>query len=352
MNKIVWTLVCLSGLFFFGCGSSKETFSFNDPELEALFQGSDYKSLSDAARYSIGMYYLKHNDSSNGRAVLEDIITYNPRIPAIKFQLAKIYLTMESVRFNAKNEEGDTGEIVRNGREIGESVLREIIEEDPAYYPAYSELMMLAVANQDTATFSSLYTVASAGEKSYLGSDYRIGYLTLLDQENENRFEEAENYFVSARKTYAELYDSYKNLGDIQRVQFQDTLAYKSYKKAIEYQSEAVDLFMVYHNLADVCMKIYTVQKDERYRTEALEYACRSLTRFPGYAPSLSIIRALGGVSSRADSSKAPVEYAASFHTYCEGQYADMKIPVMAGNSSVIPRSVFRETAQDLLKKK
>lgn len=351
MNKIVWTLLCMSGLFFFGCGSSKETFTFNDPELEALFQGTDYKSLTDAARYNIGMYYLNHDDSSNGRAVLEDIITYNPHIPAIKFHLAKIYLSMESVTFNVKNEEGDAGQIVRNGREIGEAVLREIIQNDPGYFPAYTELMMLAVDNEDTTAFSSLYNRASEGEKSYLGSDYRIGYLTLLDKENENRFEEAKKYFASARKTYAELYDSYKNLGDIQRVQFQDTLAYKSYKKAIEYQSEAHDLFLVYYHLAEVCMKIYADRNDERYRAEALEYACRSLTRFPGYAPSLSIIRSNAGVQSRADSAKAPVEYAVSFHNYCEGQFGGMKIPSMAESASVIPRSIFRETVKDLRRK-
>jgi len=352
MCKIGWTSLILFGFFVSACGSSKKSFFSSDPELEALFQGSDYKSLSDASRYNIAMYYLKHNDSSNARAVFEDIITYNSHIPAIKFQLAKMYFESETVTFNAKDEKGDAGQVVRNGHEIGETLLKEIIDEDSTYFPAYTELMMLAAKNEDTLSFSTLYGKASARERSYLGSDYRVGYLTLLDKENENRFTEALDYFAKGRRTYAELYDSYKSLGDIQRVQGQDTLAYKSYKKAIEYQSEAVDLFMVYSNLSEVCMKIFSTQKEDRYKAEALQYACRSLTRFPGYSQSLSIIRALSGVQSRADSLKSPADYAAPFHSYCESQHDGIKIQAIAGGTSVIPRSLFRETYQEARKKK
>ncbi len=342
----------LISLFLASCGSSKDTSYATDPELEALFQGSDYKSLTDAARYDIAQYFLKHHDSTNGRAILEDIATYNSYVSSVKYQLARIYLLEETITFAAKTEKDEGGQIVRNGKELGESILKEILGESPDFMAAYSDLMMLALQRGDTTSFEDYYRQASEREKTFLASDYRIGYLTVQDRENPKSWDEGTQVFRKAKDTYLELYESYKNLGDIQRVQFLDTMAYRSYRKALEYPTEAYDLFLVYYHLSEVSARIYEARGDSRYRSEAVEYACRSLSLFPGYTPALSMIRRLANVQSAADSVKSPAEYASPFQSYCTAQHSDMKIQSVTTNPGAIPRSIYRETIRDKKSKK
>jgi tetratricopeptide (TPR) repeat protein len=326
------------------CGSSTRSFLAEDEELRQMFNTDEYVSMSDYERYRVAEYLMSKGQVDEARKIYEDIITYNPGVSAIKYKLAMIYLGRDSVSFGSFDEKGRVLQFSRGGKDLGEAVLQEIRSENPGFLPVYSQLMVLNVGRRDSGTVRELFTTARELDKDFNTADYRVGYLTMFDRDNPNAFEDAESLMRKAQRSYRELYESYKNLGNIHRVQKQDTLAYKAFLKALDSKSEAVDLFATYGDMAEMCRRIYQQQQNEIYRDLGLRYACMSLAYFPGYKPSVDVLHALGAsgvVEGVVDSSS---DSAAVLDRFCsETVSAVDSMRVQATTESVIPRSILRK---------
>ncbi|MBX7152480.1 hypothetical protein K1X84_12625 [bacterium] len=344
MSKIQW-IVLAALAFVISCGTTSQSFFGEDPELENLLKGEDYAALTVADKYEVAEYLMRKGDVEKARAIYEDIVTYNPGLIPIKYKLAKIYLSSGELTFTGKDEDGKNIHFTKNGKELGEAVLREIIEQDPSYLPAYSELIVVRMAAQDTQQASQLYHQVSGLDKTYISADYRVGYLEMLNESNASRFEDGIKAMRLGQKTYNDLYTSYKNLANIQKVQDLDTLAYQSYLKALEYRTEAADLFSVYHELADVCVKIWHNKKDESYKMLALEYACTSMDYFADYEPSVVLIKELTNIQPGVDTASTDTvsAYKAAARDYCSS-IGKSKTSVAGDKGTVIPKSYLRET--------
>ncbi len=333
------------GMNLISCGSAPKTFLMEDEELREMFRADAYASLTDYDRYLMAEYLMSKGNVENARRVYEDIATYNPQATAIKFKLATIYLGMDSVSFTTKDEKDNPVTYKKNGAELGDALLHEILAENPKYLPVYSQLMIIAAEKQDSHAVSELYTAARMLDKGFNTADYRVGYLTMNSVSDESPFEHAKAYMVKAQKSYRDLYDSYKNLANIQRVQKQDSVAYKTFIKALDNRSEAIDLFSTYYELADVCRKIYKSHQDEKYMTMALKYSCLSLQHFPGYQPAMDLVRSLTSVSVTVDSG---VDSSAAMQEAMDGFCATVvpeeeRVVVVPAVESVIPKSDLRK---------
>ncbi len=339
--RFMWPAVFL---VLTACGSSTRSFLAEDEELRQMFNTDEYVSMSDYERYRVAEYLMSKGQVDEARKIYEDIVTYNPGVSAIKYKLAMIYLGRDSVSFGSFDEKGRVLQFSRSGKDLGEAVLQEIRSESPGFLPVYSQLMVLNVGRRDSGTVRELFTTARELDKDFNTADYRVGYLTMFDRDNPNAFEDAESLIRKAQRSYRELYESYKNLGNIHRVQKQDTLAYKAFLKALDSKSEAVDLFATYGDMAELCRRIYQQQQNETYRDIARRYACMSLAYFPGYKPSVDVLHALGAsgaVESVVDSSS---DSTAVLDRFCsETVSAVDSVRVQATTESVIPRSILRK---------
>ncbi len=279
----------------YACGSSKNAAN-EDPGLLALLGDKDYTSLSSADRYEIAQYLARRGNISRARMIYEDIIAQTPSAIGVKYKLAMIYLGMDTVYFTKMDKKNKPVETtMRIGTEVAGELFEEIKAQDPDFLPINSTMMIQAMMQEDTAQLRSVYRHAKDKDPTYSLGDYRIGYLSVWDLSNANRFTEGIEGIRKAQTTFKDLYEAYKQLGNIQKVQGMDTLAYASYQKALKYRTEAYDLFDLYYELADVCYEIYRNREVEKYKQEALDYACKSLNYFEGYKPSVVLIRSLTG---------------------------------------------------------
>lgn len=296
MKKSIALFALLTaGIIIFACGSSKDAV-VEDPGLLALMGDKDYASLSSADKYEVAQYLVRRGNVNRARIIYEDIIAQNPSAIGVKYKLAMLYLSMDTVVFatlDKKNRPVST--TIRLGPELADELFGEIKNQDPDFLPVYSTMMIQAMQKEDTAQIRSIYRMAKDKDQTYALGDYRIGYLTVWDLSNANRYTEGIDGVKKAQTTFRELYEAYKQLGNIQKVQGMDTLAYASYQKALKYKTEAYDLFDLYYEFADVCYEIYRNRGVDKYKDEALNYACMSLGYFNGYKPSVELIRSLTG---------------------------------------------------------
>lgn len=329
------------------CSANKEvTLNYNRDLILAL-GGNSYATLSDAERYRAAEYLFRKGDFENARAFYEDILTYNPSVVALKYRLAQIYRTMDSVRFSEKNEKGQTTYYKRQGKELSVAVMAEIYDHDPWFYPIHGELMLEEIQNKNAEKAKALYDSAQVINKFFAISDYRTAFVTLGQEDNTNRFEEAASLLKSGRQTYSDLYDAYKNLGNIFSVQNKDTASYTQLSKAVLTRSEAVDLFDAYAQLAHVCEKLYFEKNEERYKDEAMLNAAISMQYFPGYLPAAKVISKLQLLNITQDSANPDSNYA--LVEAAMSHVADLDIPVKdrikfgSGYTPIIPKSILRE---------
>ncbi len=321
------------------CGHTEEVLLHEDTDLIVALGGAEYVNSTASEKYEAAEYLMRKGRMDNARAIYEDILTYDPRVVGIKYKLAMIYLKMDVVHFARRNAKGKKEYFEKNGKELGEAVLHEILDRDPWFLPVYSQLMILEADKKNLAEVKQLYEKAKALEDDFATSDYRVGFITLSNESNSSRFEEGKAYLQKGQKTYRDLYTSYKNLGGIQRVQHQDTLAIASFLKALENKSEAVDLFNVYYELANLNDSLYKEHKDAGSKQLALQYACASLQYFPGYTPSMKIIQKLANVG--ADSAGGGQT---AVNDYCKTIIqAKDQIKVSDSTDSVIPKSLLLE---------
>ncbi|MCK6544061.1 hypothetical protein L6Q79_15415 [bacterium] len=341
-TMLMAALTTMSGLI--SCGTTRTSMLQDNPELIIALGGSSYTQLSDADKYDAAEYLVRKGQYENARVIFEDIITHNPGVVAVKYKLAQLYLKLDSVTFAEKTPKGDTYYFTKSGPELGEAVLREIYEKDPWFLPAYSELMMLEAKRQNYDGVKAIYEKAITKHKDFSTSDYRVGFLTMGNPDLADRFSEGMRMMEKGKKTYTDLYESYKSLGNIFNVQHKDTVAYNQLIRAISYRTEAIDIFSPYYHLADVCETLYQIKKEEHYKTMALQYACASLHYFPGYEPSVNVIRRLTGVAkdTSADFSKT---YRAAAEAFCAGSTlpADDSVTIASGYTTVIPHSYLTE---------
>lgn len=339
--------LAILGLNLASCGSAPKSFLTEDQELMEMFRANEYARLTDYDRYMIAEYLVGKGQLDNARKIYEDIATYNPRVSAIKFKLALIYLGMDSVSFTMKDEEGNQVVFRKSGQELGEALLNEVLQENARFLPLYSQLMIMNVERQDTQVVSALYSKARELDKNFNAADYRVGYLIMNSKSDADPYGNAKSYMVKARKSYKDLYDSYKNLANIQRVQKQDSIAYKTFIKALETRSEAVDLFSTYYELADVCRHLFKTQDDVHFKEQALKYACLSLQHFPGYQPALDLIESLEPVLVTVDSGLDSIAAReAGIDALCSSMIAEEeRVIVTPTSESVIPKSMLRQEA-------
>ncbi len=300
MKKIICTaLFVLPAVLIISCGSSKKA-AIDDPGLQALLGDKDYASLSAADKYEIAQYFMRRGNLNRARMVYEEILELAPSAVGVKYKLAMIYLKMDTVffvKYDKKNRPVSTS--TADGPELGNEMIENIRSEHPDFLPIYSASIIRAMENEDTAAVRQIYAAAKEKDPAYSLGDYRLGYLSVWDISNSNRYSEGIAGMQKAQTTFQELYDAYKQLGNIQKVQGMDTLAYASYLKALKYRTEAFDLFDLYYEFADVCYEIYRKRNVEKFKIEALGYACQSLQHFAGYKPSVELIRSLSGKTGK-----------------------------------------------------
>jgi len=352
MSKLLCIWICLAVVYTISCGSSKQVISNEDRELALLLGTTDYASLTSTDKYDLGEYLMRRGSTDKGRQVFEDVLTHNPKMTFLKYKLALIYLDKDTVRFTTRDEKGNVSSIIKNGHELGEAVLKEIAEEDPSFLPVYTELILLMISHKDTAGAGSLYDKAMTLDKNFSAADYRVGIVAMKSTTNANALVDAQSYFSKAQQTYHDLFESYKNLANIQKVQNQDSVAYKSYLKSLEYRCEAGDLYSAYFEFADVCSELYGQRKEDRYKDSALVYACRSLNCFPSYTPSLILIHELTGPRTAADSLLDPLKLEAPANAYCSSIGESKITSTSGGKESVIPKSILTETFPKPTRKK
>ncbi len=339
MKQFKWFCFMALVAVWTSCGSAKKTV-VEDPGLKALLGDKDYAMLSASDKYEIAEYFTRRGNMERARAVYEDIITQNPGVIGIKYKLAQLYLQMDTVTFPVKNDKGHVEWVVKSGKELGESVIEEIQQQDPTFLPVYSDLMIINMERQDTGKVRQIYQTARQMDQGFNQGDYRVGYLTIFDLTNANRFQEGQTTVRKAKKMFYELYDAYKQLGNIQKVQGMDTLAYASYKKAFKIRTESADLFDAYYEMADVCYELYRKRNVEKYKEEALEYACQSLQFFPGYQPSVALLKSLAGLGTNENGKGIDTTALKAVEEYCRGIKATGKT-TGALEQSVIPKSLF-----------
>ena len=295
MKKLFAYLVLLSaGLIVLACGSSKNTVT-EDPGLLALMGDKDYASLTSSDKYEIAQYLVRRGNLNRARMIYEDIISATPSAIGVKYKLALIYLDMDTVLLTTTDEKKKVTTSIRSGPELANELFNDIIQQDPDFLPVYSTMLIHAMQQEDTAQIRLKYASAKMKDPIYSLADYRIGYLSIFDFTNANRYNEGIESIKKAQTTFKDLYEAYKQLGNIQKVQGMDTLAYASYQKALKYRTEAYDLFDLYYELADVCYELFRKREVEHFKNESLDYACTSLRYFEGYKPSVELIRSISG---------------------------------------------------------
>lgn len=310
---IFLALLVISVMIFPSCGSSKKTAPI-DPGLEALLGDKDYNALTPGDKYEIAQYFLRRGNINRARTVYEDILARIPSAYSIKYKLATLYLEMDTVYFITYDKKGrPVSAIFEMGSDLGTRIIEETRSNHPDFLPVYSTALILAMQKEDTGAIRKIYTTAKEKDPAYSLADYRVGYLSIWDLSNPNRYNEGIAAIKKAQTSFRELYEAYKQLGNIQKVQGMDTLAYASYQKALKYRTEAYDLFDLYYELADVCFELFRKRGVEKFKTEALDYACQSLQYFEGYKPSAELIRSITGKGGEALPDSIVAREAAAF---------------------------------------
>ena len=339
MKKIYALALMLLGAVLASCGSTNEKLIKEDTDLIVALGGAEYASLTDAEKYDAAEYLMRKGDSETARAIYEDLVTHNRRAVTVKYKLAMIYLNRDQVEFLKKDEKGRIVKFNLNGKELGEKVLREIAEQDPWYLPVYSQLMVIEAGRSNTEAVKQWYDKASALNGDYATSDYRGAVLTMSDA---SRLEEGKQLLINAQKSFSDLYVSYKNLGNIQKVQHQDTLALETLEKAAKTKTEAADLFSVYYDMAFISARLYKTRNDEDYKSKAILYGCMSAQYFPMYKPALMLVKDLAGLEVASDSSGASLAaYQTAVSDYSKTVIPEKdKIVMSTSDETVIPESL------------
>lgn len=332
-------LPVISLIFLISCGSTGGSLIKDDQGLLLALGDAEYASLTDAEKYDAADFLIRSGDLVSARSMYEDIVTHNRKAVTVKFKLAMMYLDSEQVGFLKKDEKGRLVTFSLNGRELGEKVLREIAEQNPWYLPVYSQLMILEAGRGSVSGVKQWYEKARALNPDYATSDYRVAVLTMSDS---SRVEEGKKLLIKGQATYADLYQSYKKLGTIQKVQHLDTIAIETLGKAARTKTEAVDLFSTYYDMAIVSARLYKQKNDENYKTQAIQYGCMSVMYFPKYKPALLLVKDLAGLQVPGDSANISLEaYQATV-----GEYAKTLIPeneqiqMSTSEETVIPESL------------
>jgi tetratricopeptide (TPR) repeat protein len=344
----------ISLFYLVSCGSSVETLTKEDNDLIMALGGAEYALLTDAERYDAAEYLMRRGDITMARAIYEDIVTHNRQAVTVKYKLALIYLKMDAVEFTKKIKKGKLEKFTLNGKELGEKVLNEIVEQNPWYLPVYSQLMILEAERGNAEGVKKWYEKAKSLNEDYLSSDYRVGFLSMSDPLT---VEDGKKALIKGQKSFADLYLSYKSLGGIQKVQKLDTIALESFNKAVKTKTEALDLFFVYYEMATVCESLYKTREDENYRSRAIMYGCMSAQHFPKYKPSLVLVAKLADLPVAKDTT-APLEaYQAAVSELAKTVIPEKDQIVMSlSQETVIPESVliddWSEKHKDVIKKK
>ena len=327
--------------YLVSCGSTSETLIKEDTDLIMALGGAEYASLTDAEKYDAAEYLMRKNDVETARAIYEDVVTHNRQAVTVKYKLAMIYMDKDQIEFLKKDEKGRIVKFSLNGKELGEKVLREIAEQNPWYLPVYSQLMILEAGRGNIEGVKKWYDTAKNLSEDYATSDYRVAVLPLSDPAG---LEEGKRLLAKGHKSFSDLYESYKSLGGIQKVQHQDTIAIETFTKAAKAKTEAVDLFSVYYDMAAISARLYKARNDDHFKTQAILYACMSAQLFPMHKPSLMLVAELAGLQVVSDSA-APL---AAYQT-AVGEYAKTSIPekdqiqMSASNETVIPESILMD---------
>ena len=336
------------------CGSTGEALIKEDTDLIMALGGAEYASLTDAEKYDAAEYLMRKSEVELTRAIYEDIVTHNRQAVAVKYKLAMIYLNKGQVEFLKKDEKGKIVKYSLNGKELGEKVLNEIAEQNPWYLPVYSQLMILEAGRGNIEGVKKWYDAAKNLNDDYATSDYRVAVLTLSDPAG---LEEGKRLLVKGHKSFTDLYESYKNLGGIQKVQHQDTIAIETFAKAVKTKTEAVDLFSVYYDMAAISSRLYKTRNDENYKTQAIQYGCMSVMHFPMYKPALMLVTELAGLQVTSDSISSLTPYQFTVSEYAKTVIPEKEqIPMSASLETVIPESLlideWAERQKETVKKK
>ena len=339
--------VYLVAVLLSGCSSGPILLKESEDLVVAL-GGNAYAELSDAERYDAAEYLRRKGDIETARHIFEDIVTHNPRLVAAKFKLAMIYQQMGQVTFYKLDEKGKMTSYETSGSDLSVAVLKEIAEQDPWYLPVYSQFMILEAAKQNEDGVKEWFEKAKEKDKDYKTSDYQVGVLTIQDEANPNRYEEGHALLIKGQKSYRDLYESYKNLGNIQKVQHQDSLALLQLLEAAKKKTEAVDLFSVYFDIATVSERMYKLRNDEKYKDQSLHYAALAMERFPGHGPAVKLIAQLAGISAQPDSGGDSLKgLTVAVNAYRESILKpEERIPVSLGSTTVIPPSILMDQYQ------
>lgn len=339
MKNIIYFLAVFSLTFIISCGASSEKLIKEDTDLIVALGGAEYASLTDAEKYDAAEYLMRKGDVETARAIYEDIVTHNRRAVTVKYKLAVIYLKSDQVEFLKKDEKGRIVKFTLNGKELGEKVLREIAEQEPWYLPVYSQLMIVEAGHGNIEAVKQWYDKASVLNQDYATSDYRGAVLTMSDA---SKIDEGKQLLIKGHASFSDLYESYKNLGNIQKVQHQDTIALATLGKAANTKTEAVDLFSIYYNMASVSARIYKARNDEHYKTQAILYGCMSAQHFPLYKPALMLVKDLAGLEVTGDSSGVTLAaYQAAVSEYAKTVIPEKdQIQMSASEETAIPESL------------
>lgn len=354
MKKIYALAITLFSAYLISCGSTSESLIKEDTDLIMALGGAEYASLTDAEKYDAAEYLMRKNDVELARAIFEDIVTHNRMAVTVKYKLAMIYLKKDQVEFLRKNEKGDIEKYTLNGIDLGEKVLNEIAEQNPWYLPVYSQLMILEAGRGNIEGVTKWYEAAKNLNDDYATSDYRVAVLTLSDPAG---LEEGKRLLDKGHLSFADLYESYKNLGGIQKVQHHDTIAIETFAKAAKAKTEAVDLFRVYYDMAAIAARLYKARNDENYKTQAIQYGCMSAQLFPMYKPSLMLVSELAGLQVVADSAAPLAAYQTAVNEYGKTVIPEKdQIQMSASTETVIPESLlideWAERQKETVKKK
>lgn len=237
-----------------------------------------------------------------------------------------------------RNEKGDVVKFTLNGKDLGEKVLNEIAEQNPWYLPVYSQLMMLEAGRGNIEGVKKWYDAAKNLNDDYATSDYRVAVLTLSDPAG---LDEGKRLLAKGHKSFSDLYESYKNLGGIQKVQHQDTIAIETFAKAANAKTEAVDLFSVYYDMATISARLYKTRNDENFKTQAIQYGCMSAQLFPMHKPSLMLVAELAGLQVAADSAAPLAAYQTAVSEYAKTVIPEKdQIQMSNSTDTAIPESL------------
>lgn len=320
------------------CGSTGEALIKEDTDLIMALGGAEYASLTDAEKYDAAEYLMRKNEVELARAIYEDIVTHNRQAVAVKYKLAMIYLKKDQVEFLKRNEKGDVVKFTLTGKDLGEKVLNEIAEQNPWYLPVYSRLMILEAERGNIEGVKKWYEAAKNLNEDYATSDYRVAVLTLSDPAG---LEEGKRLLAKGHKSFSDLYESYKNLGGIQKVQHQDTVAIETFTKATKARTEAVDLFSVYYDMAAISARLFKARKEDHFKTQAIQYGCMSALHFPMYKPALMLVTELAELAVTTDSTSSLAPYQIAVNEYAKTVIPEKEqIQVSTGTETVIPESL------------